>query len=145
MVHSCIVPGCHSRSDLPSCTHLSWYRLPHSNPLLLQKWMDNIGQAIDSVSEHTRICSLHFLNGERQSFDDVLILSPWNQYHASRPPPRERSTPPPRKKRMINKAKLAAINHDHTYALKSSIPDLFLSHIDHDIVDVTLSQKPSSR
>ena len=81
--------------------------------------------------EQTRICSLHFLNGDRQLFDDVPMLFPWNKYRAPRRCLRERSTPPlPRKKRIVVcEATLVAINQDHTYALKPpSISDSCLSH-----------------
>ena len=49
--------GC-ARFKVPS--DISWHCFPKRDPDLRQKWLDIVPLKGSKVSEHTRICSLHF-------------------------------------------------------------------------------------
>ena len=54
----CSIPGCSSRSDREEFHRVKFHCLPQ-DPVLRYKWLVSIKKPI-SVSENTRICSLHF-------------------------------------------------------------------------------------
>ena len=54
----CTIPGCSSRSDRCECEGVKFHRLPQ-DPDQRYRWRVSIKKPI-SVSENTRICSLHF-------------------------------------------------------------------------------------
>ena len=74
---------------------------------------------MDSVNEHSRICSDHFIGGKRNGKGDTPQLFPWNSN--KRKPPKERCLPPPapRKRRYTTLTeKREIVTHDHCYTLK---------------------------
>ena len=56
-------PGCTSRRGKGEACSLHFYHLP-SNPDVRQCWLVSIKKSI-VVSDYTRICSLHFIGGEK--------------------------------------------------------------------------------
>ena len=92
MPKNCCIPGCHSRSDKPECQGVSFHALP-KDAALREQWLVSIKKPI-TISEHTRLCSLHFVGGKRSSTEPVPTLFPWTGRVASRrQPPRHRSPP----------------------------------------------------
>ena len=71
MGHSCVVPGCNSKSYRDS--HLSFFRLPLRNKSLLRKWLANIGKK--SLPESSRICSIHFEHGKNKKENEIPTLN----------------------------------------------------------------------
>ena len=77
MVHTCVVPGCHNRSNKPSCKGLKFYTLPTTKKVL-QVWLALIGRHFSEVSFHSRICSEHFINGQKIK-DSIPEIFPWQR------------------------------------------------------------------
>jgi hypothetical protein len=78
MVHTCVVPGCHNRSNKPSCKRLKFYTLPTTKKVL-QLWLSLIGRHLTEVSFHSRICSEHFINGQKIK-DSIPEIFPWQRH-----------------------------------------------------------------
>ena len=77
MVRTCVVPGCHNRSNKPSCKGLKFYTLPTTKKVL-QVWLALIGRHFSEVSFHSRICSEHFINGQKIK-DSIPEIFPWQR------------------------------------------------------------------
>ena len=71
MGHSCVVPGCNSKSYRDS--DLSFFRLPLRNKTLLRKWLTTIGKK--RLPESSRICSLHFKNGKNKGKNEISTIN----------------------------------------------------------------------
>ena len=78
MPKNCSIPGCTSRSDKEDCKHLLFHGLP-KDPSLQHKWLASIKRPI-TISEHTRVCSLHFSGGVKSATSPIPTLFPWNVY-----------------------------------------------------------------
>ena len=61
MVSSCTVLGCTERKGKISSSNLSFHRFPHKDPERLKKWIQAIGRKDWLPTEHTWICSKHFV------------------------------------------------------------------------------------
>ena len=85
----CSIPGCESRSDKPEFASLKFHRLPQSTELRHQ-WLVSIKRPL-TVSENTRICTVHFDGNEKSSESAVPTIFPWKQPRKRRKAP----TPPP--------------------------------------------------
>ena len=67
MVHSCVVLGCKNRSNKEECKHIKFYTLPFKNAQLLKTWLSLIGRHRNEVTIHSRVCSVHFVDGMKKS------------------------------------------------------------------------------
>ena len=114
MPHHCIVKGCTNRSSKPECKDLSFYSLPHSNPMLLREWLVKMKVTQTRISEHSRLCSVHFVGGKKTQKNNTPCVFPWTH---GRKPPMLRPNPPSAVKRTFRTLteRRAAVNHDHTY------------------------------
>ena len=129
MVHSCVVPGCNSRSDRDS--HLAFCRLPLDNHQLLSKWASNIRRKDLPLNKNTRICSLHFESGKNKSSDEVPTLKLPEPPHYTNP--RQRKLPKVRKspvyKKRVRKRKSISVGTDlewesRIHELQSKVQEL---------------------
>ena len=66
-----MVPGCKNNSYKPECQEMSFYTLPLDNPDFISEWL--IKMHLQSVNEHSRICSVHLMCGK-----NIPKLFPWN-------------------------------------------------------------------
>ena len=116
MPNYCLVPGCNNNYN-PECRGMSFYTLPLDNPELINWWLIKMHLSIESVSEHSRICSKHFIGGKRHGKGNLF---PWNS--KKRKPPTERCLPPPASKRRYRYTTLTEkreiVVHDHCYTPK---------------------------
>ena len=48
------------------------FRFP-SNPDRKKQWLSAVGMAEDEITEHTRICSLHFPNGDSRQLPYLVL------------------------------------------------------------------------
>ena len=121
MPHHCIVKGCTNRSSKPDheCKDLFFYSLPHSNPLLLREWLVKMQVTQTRISEHSRICSVHFVGGKKTQKNNTPCVFPWTHRRKS---PMLRPNPPSTVKRTFRTLaeRRAAVNHDHTYSHSST-------------------------
>ena len=78
MPNTCVVPGCTNHSGKPECQGLSFYRLPLDNPELLREWLIKMHLSQKDVSEHSRVCGMHFVGGRKQCRSDIPQLFPWS-------------------------------------------------------------------
>ena len=62
MPNMCVVPGYKNNSHKPERQGISFYTLPLDNPDLIgvNAWLIKMDLNIDSINEHSRICSVHF-------------------------------------------------------------------------------------
>ena len=81
----CSIPGCSSRSDREEFHGVKFHRLPQ-DPVLRYKWLVSIKKPI-SVSENTRICSLHFEGSGRTADCPVPTIFAWSVAVKYRQPP----------------------------------------------------------
>ena len=88
MPESCYIPGCHSRRGKGGTLSLHFYRLP-SDPDTRHLWLISIKKNI-IVSEHTRICSLHFVGSEKSPEHPLPTIFPWSEPPHPRKKPAER-------------------------------------------------------
>ena len=80
MVHSCVVPGCNSRSNKSNCKNIKFFTLPKRS---LKIWIALIGlHSISQVSVRSRICSKHFVNGKKMK-NSIPELFPWQHTRSS--------------------------------------------------------------
>ena len=75
MPEACSIPGCTSRRGKGEACSLHFYHLP-SNPDVRQCWLVSIKKSI-VVSDYTRICSLHFIGGEKTVDNPIPTEFPW--------------------------------------------------------------------
>ena len=93
----CSIPGCSSRSDRPEFEGVKFHRLPQ-DPNLRYQWLISIKRHV-SVSENSRICSLHF-EGRGESDDSQIPTNfPWSVPVKHRPPPSVRNPIPSKKQK----------------------------------------------
>ena len=69
---------------------ISFHRPSLNNPALLKKWLIKIRRENAPVNEHSRVCSEHFKDGEKQGKDDIPIVFAWTK--PSQPLPKARHT-----------------------------------------------------
>ena len=105
MVHSCIVPGCKSRSNKEDCKGIKFYTLPFGNEELLQKWLLLICKRRSEVSVHSRVCSTHFIGGVKKSNEDVPQIFPWQRSASNTPT----------KSSTVHLTPCQVVEHDHCY------------------------------
>ena len=119
MPHHCIVKGCTNRSSKPECEDLSFYSLLHSNTMLLREWLVKMQVTQTRISEHSRICSVHFVGGKKTQKNKTPCVFPWTHRRKS---PILRPNPPSTVKRTYRTLaeRRAAVNHDHTYSHSSA-------------------------
>ena len=96
MPKHCSIPGCTSRSDKEGCKTVSFHTIPRDVSIRHQ-WLVSIKKPI-TISEHTRICSLHFVGGMKSASSPIPTLFPWSTPAAVRATPRQRSPPTPQPK-----------------------------------------------
>ena len=97
MVKHCSIPGCTSRAGKEGCEGVSFHTIP-KDPVLRQQWLESIRKPF-SVTENSRVCSIHFEGGVKTSSSPIPTLFPWTKQ--TRPPPVARHLPPlPQAKRM---------------------------------------------
>ena len=75
-----------------SCKTVSFHAIPRDVSIRHQ-WLVSIKKPI-TISEHTRICSLHFVGGMKSASSPIPTLFPWSTPAAVRATPRQRSPPP---------------------------------------------------
>ena len=68
MTKNCSIPGCTSCSNKEDCRHLSF-----QDPSLQHQWLVSL-----TISEHTRVCSLHFSGGVKSATSPIHTLFQWN-------------------------------------------------------------------
>ena len=90
----CSIPGCFSRNDRPGIGGVRFHRLPQ-DPDLRHQWLVSIKKPV-SVSENTRICSMHFEEGVGPRIPTIF---PWSVSVKHRHPPTIRIPLPPKKQR----------------------------------------------
>ena len=93
----CTIPGCSSRSDRRECEGVKFHRLPQ-DPDQRYRWLVSIKKPI-SVSENTRICSLHFERSEGTVKSLIPTIFPWSIPVKLRHPPAIRNPIPPTKRK----------------------------------------------
>lgn len=91
MPKTCCVFGCSSRGGRD---RVKFYRLPLRNPALLQLWIQKMRTETVRVNTNTRVCSKHFVGGEKNGPNDIPSVFPWRDETPRRRPPRERSDLP---------------------------------------------------
>ena len=91
MPESCSIPGCTSRRGKGEACSLHFYHLP-SNPDVRQCWLVSIKKSI-VVSDYTRICSLHFIGGEKTVDNPIPTEFPWKTAKQPRKEPFARQPP----------------------------------------------------
>ena len=132
MVHSCIVPGCSSRSNKVECKGIKFFTLPTTHKIL-EIWLLLIGRKSTEVSFHSRICSKHFIGGEKTK-DSVPEIFPWQK----RPTVRDQSTSTCTHP---NLSPSDIVNHDHTYCSpvlrQSQVPPTHVTPITESTVSVS--------
>ena len=72
MPHHCIVPQCSNNSKMSG---LRFHRLPLHDENLLKKWLVNIRRENIHINEHSRVCSAHFVGGEKKDKDVQTIFA----------------------------------------------------------------------
>lgn len=117
-MHLCCVPGCQSRSDKDK--GVSFYRLPASNTELHYQWVTTA--RLNKVTKHSRICSIHFHNGKRDSPDDVPMTFPWSKKRKSPIVRPFKVITRPRKRHITTKFLQRAIEQDHNYCSSIRTP-----------------------
>ena len=123
-MHYCSVQGCSSRSDKNK--DLSFYRLPHNEPLL-HEWM--IKARLSNITKSTRICSIHFVHGKRKG-SDIPSIFPWS-YFRKLPAVRPFINQVPASGHTTNCDEiLLAIEHDHAYCRKIQSPAILSTATD---------------
>ena len=75
MPEFCSMPGCTSHRGKGEVRSLSFYHLPRDEHAR-QLWLISMKKEI-TVSAHTRICSLHFVGGNKNKEYPVPTLFPW--------------------------------------------------------------------
>ena len=75
MVHSCVVPGCNSRSNKAECKGIKFYNLPTTKKIL-QVWLLLIGRRLVEVNVHSRICSKHFIYKNHNTLKALVSITP---------------------------------------------------------------------
>ena len=80
MVHTCVVPGYHDRSNKPNCKGVKFYTLSTTKKVL-QLWLSLTGRRLSEVSFHSRICSEHFINGKKTK-DSIPEIFPRQRHSA---------------------------------------------------------------
>ncbi len=93
----CSIPGCCSRSDRPEFEGVKFHRLPQE-PDQRYKWLVSIKRHI-SVSENSRICSLHFEGSEKTVNSQIPTIFPWSKSVKQRHPPTVRYPIPSKKQK----------------------------------------------
>ncbi|XP_072024295.1 uncharacterized protein [Amphiura filiformis] len=79
MVHHCSVPSCHKAGyRIQDGRKVSFHKIPSQNQLLRQRWIHAIKRDPGSISRHTKVCSLHFHEGDffKDQFTTNRILRP---------------------------------------------------------------------
>ena len=116
MPNVCVVPGCKNNSYKPECQGMSFYTLPLDNPDLISEWLIKMHLNKDSVNEHSRICSVHFIDGKKRGKNDIPKLFPWTTRRRKSPKPRSLAQPvAPKKPHVTLAEKREIIAHDHCY------------------------------
>ena len=116
MPNVCVVPGCKNNSYKPECVGMSFYTLPLDNPDLISEWLIKMHLNKDSVNEHSRICSVHFIDGKKHGKNDIPKLFPWTTRRRKSPKPRSLAQPiAPKKPHVTLAEKREIIAHDHCY------------------------------
>ena len=105
MPNVCVVPGCKNNSYKPECQGMSFYILPVDNPHLISEWLIKMHLNKDSVNEHSRICSVHFIDGKKRGKNDIPKLFPLNTRRRKSPKPRSSVQPVVTKKPWLKKGK----------------------------------------
>ena len=112
MPNVCVVPGCSNNSYNLG---MSFYTLPLDNPDLINKWLIKMHLCKDSVNEHSRICSVHFIDGKRHGKNDIPQLFPWNSRRRKSPKLRLPQPKAPKKRHVTLTEKREIVAHDHCY------------------------------
>ena len=115
MPNVCVVPGCKNNSYKPECLGMSFYTLPLDNPDLISEWLIKMHLHKDSVNEHSRICSVHFIDGKKRGKNDVPQLFPWNSRRRKSPKLRLPQPVAPKKRHVTLAEKREIVAHDHCY------------------------------
>ena len=83
MPHHSIVKSCTNRSSKPECKDFFFYSVPHSNPMLLGEWLVEMQVTQTRISEHSRICSVHFVGGKNTQKNNTPCAFPWTHRRKS--------------------------------------------------------------
>ena len=78
MVHTCVVPGCHNRSNKSNCKGLKFYTLPTAKKIR-EVWLSLVGRKCTEVTFHSRICSEHFVHGKKTK-ESIPEIFPWQKH-----------------------------------------------------------------
>ena len=81
----CSIPGCSSRSDRQEFEGVKFHRIPQ-DPDLRHDWLVSIKKPI-TVSENSRIYSLHFEGSEKTADSPLSSIFPWSVSEKHRQPP----------------------------------------------------------
>ena len=125
MAHSCIVPGCNSRSNKAECKGIKFYNLPTTKKIL-QVWLLLIGRTLVEVSIHSRICSKYFIGGQKTK-DSLPQIFPWQKHPANTECPSTSTHSRPR----LSPSDI--VNHDHSYCLPQVLSTHLTPFTDHSI------------
>ena len=93
----CSIPGCSSRNDRQEFEGIKFHRIPQ-NPDLRHNWLVSIKKPI-TVSENSRICSLHFEGSEKTAGSPLPSIFPWSVSVKHRQPPAIRNPLPLKKQK----------------------------------------------
>ena len=115
MVHSCIVPGCNNRSNKEVCKGIKFYVLPFKDEKLLERWLTLACRRREDVTVHSRICSVHFLHGNKKNNKDIPQIFPWQKYTST-------PTPLPLNQVENHLTPSQIVYHDHLYCSPSYKP-----------------------
>ena len=86
MPHHCIVPKCSHKSGKPESKGVSFYRLPLKNKKLLKQWLIKIRRENTPLTQHSRVCSVHFKGGKKSGKNDVPEIFQWTKTSTRQPP-----------------------------------------------------------
>ena len=125
MVHSCVVPGCNSRSNKAECKGIKFYNLPTTKKIL-QVWLLLIGRRLVEVNVHSRICSKHFIGGQKTK-DSLPQIFSWQKCPANTECPSTSTHSSPR----LSSSDI--VNHDHSYCLPQVLSTHLTPLTDHSI------------
>jgi len=93
----CSIPGCSSRSDRQEFEGVTFHCIPQ-DPDLRHDWLVSI-KKLTTVSENSRICSLHFEGSEKTADSPLPSIFPGSVSVKHRQPPAIRNPLPSKKQK----------------------------------------------
>lgn len=155
MVHSCVVQGCNNRSNKEDCKGVKFYTLHFKNECLLETWLTLICRRRGEVNVHSRICSVHFIDGVKKSSKDLPQIFPWQKYTSctSTLVSENQTKNPPSPSQIVyhdhcywspHYLSLSPVTRDSSYLTPITASDILVYRIMHQLLPTLLSshQRP---